>query len=963
MSTILGSVLLVLINVLLINSVFLAILVALVVLLSATKQAAFAVMRRNFVGYFSNPTGYVFLCIFVFLTSLAAFWPYEFFNQNLATLDQLNAWFPLIMLVFIPAITMSIWAEERRQGTDELLLTLPADDFDIVIGKYMSAAAIFTASLLFSQIATFVTLAVLTYGQVDTGLIFTTYLGYWFVGLVMLAIGMVASFLTGNLTVGFILGALFNAPLAFATFAGSLLPAGWLARTLSAAGIATPFDDFGRGVISFSSVLYFVLVAVVALYVCMVLIGRRHWTGGADGTKLAPHYLARVLALVVFAGGAVMLFRTKDIFRHDATEGKVSSLSSATMSLIRNLDSERPIVIDAFVSEEVPEQYARTRYQLVNLLKEFRSQAARTGRQIVVNLHDNIELYSDEAQLAEDRFGIVPVDRIVRERGAMQQKQLIMGAALRSGLNKVTIPIFEYGIPVEYELVRSIKTVSRSERRRLGIVSTDARLMGGMVMSGMSMQQVPKHPLVDELEKQYEVDQVDLSGPLTPGQFDALIAVQPSSLEPEAFARLLDAIRAGIPTAIFEDPFPAARGYITPTGDPKQSPAGFMGGGGPTPKGNIRELWDLLALDVPGSPSMNPMGGGFDPDLVWQTYNPYPNLPIEMNDLFVFIDDQAPGGENSFNKDSPITRDLHEVLLMYSGLVTGKPNSDLTHTPLLQTGTLSGTISLRDVRETMQNPLQLAVRQGPPGPPSVVAIAIESADGGPAAIADAADDAEPESSGIKVVYVADTDLMIPDFLQIRADPSQTDDVRFQMENVTFLLNVFDWLADEMDFIDVRSHRPFVSSLAMIEAVKMEAATDERAQVRAFQDDAEEIERKADDARRTKAKQYQDEIDKLQKDGRTRENMAKIQRIVQEFRNWEAIEERRKEVAKDREQQTMARKRKDIRRKADARVENIQNIVKAAAVTLPCIPPLIVGIIVFSSRRLRERENISKARLR
>ena len=83
------------------------ILMVIVALLSGTKRAAFAVMKRNFVGYFSNPTGYVFLCIFVFLTSLAAFWPYEFFNQNLATLDQLNYWFPLIMLVFIPAITMS----------------------------------------------------------------------------------------------------------------------------------------------------------------------------------------------------------------------------------------------------------------------------------------------------------------------------------------------------------------------------------------------------------------------------------------------------------------------------------------------------------------------------------------------------------------------------------------------------------------------------------------------------------------------------------------------------------------------------------------------------------------------------------------------------------------------------------------------------------------------------------------
>src|SRR6056297_2981002 len=309
MTTTLGSVLLVLVNLLLVDILFLAVLAMIVALLAKSKQAAFAVMRRNFIGYFSNPTGYVFLCIFVFLTSVAAFWPYEFFNQNLATLDQLNQWFPLIMLVFIPAITMSIWAEEKRQGTDELLLTLPADDFDIVIGKYMAAAAIFTASLLFSQISTFTTLAILTEGQLDTGLIFTSYLGYYLVGLMMIAIGMIASFLTGNLTVGFILGALFNAPLAFASLAGAISPSKQFAQWVQGSGIARPFDDFGRGVISTSSVVYFVLAAAVALYVCMVLIGRRHWTGGKDGTQMVWHYVARTLALVVITVGAVVTLR------------------------------------------------------------------------------------------------------------------------------------------------------------------------------------------------------------------------------------------------------------------------------------------------------------------------------------------------------------------------------------------------------------------------------------------------------------------------------------------------------------------------------------------------------------------------------------------------------------------------------------------------------------------------------
>ena len=207
-----------------------------------------------------------------------------------------------------------------------------------------------------------------------------------------------------------------------------------------------------------------------------------------------------------------------DLVRLDATEGKVSSLAPATKRLIRELESDKPTVIDAFISADIPEQYAKTRYELLNLLKEFRSEGSKRNRTIEVNLYDGIELFSEDAALAAERFGIEPVTRVVREKGSFQQKQLILGAAFRAGLEKVTVPVFDYGIPVEYELVRSINTVARGSRRRIGVIVTDAKLMGGVSMNGMSMQRIEKHAMVTELEKQYEVEQVDLNSRCLPAR-------------------------------------------------------------------------------------------------------------------------------------------------------------------------------------------------------------------------------------------------------------------------------------------------------------------------------------------------------------------------------------------------------------------------------------------------------------
>ena len=171
----------------------------------------FAVFKRNFLAYFLNPTGYVFICVFVLLSSGAAFLPDDFVNSNLANLAQLNLWFPLIALIFTPAISMGVWTDERRFGTDELLTTQPISTLEIVLGKYFATTLVYTVSLLFSAFSNFTILNFL--GNPDIGLFVTTYCGYWLAGISMTAVATIVSYMTSQLTVAYILGALLNAPL------------------------------------------------------------------------------------------------------------------------------------------------------------------------------------------------------------------------------------------------------------------------------------------------------------------------------------------------------------------------------------------------------------------------------------------------------------------------------------------------------------------------------------------------------------------------------------------------------------------------------------------------------------------------------------------------------------------------------------------------------------------------------
>ncbi len=209
-----------------------------------------------------------------------------------------------------------------------------------------------------------------------------------------------------------------------------------------------------------------------------------------------------------------------------------------------------------FLSADIPEQYAKVKYEVISLLKEFESTASRANVPVEVRINGEIERRSEEESFAKEQFGIEPRVVQVRERGVLADRPILLGAAFRSGLEKVVVPFFEPGVPVEYQLVQAMNTVSRPARKKLGVLRTDAQVTGGF--SPSTMQQTPRQQILDDLEKQYEIVDVDASSPIDASLYACLLAVQPSSLSPEQMTNFVAAVEAGVPTAIFEDPMPIA---------------------------------------------------------------------------------------------------------------------------------------------------------------------------------------------------------------------------------------------------------------------------------------------------------------------------------------------------------------------------------------------------------------------
>lgn len=849
-----------------------------------------AVFWREFSSYFSNPTGYVFITLFVFLSAVAAFWQESFFLANLANLDPLNRWFPYLLVFLVPSIAMGLWSQERQHGTEELLLTLPARDSELVLGKYLAALAIYTVALVFSLSHVVV---LLWLGNPDPGLMLATYAGYWLMGAALLPLALLASQLTENLTIAFILGAVFCAIPVFLFHSGNLLsPAA--ARLAERLSVIHQFRDLSAGILTAQSLVYFLSLGAAVLTICVAITSRRRWRRAPGSPPMPLHASLRGVSAIVSAAALTTLAGAWHA-RIDVTSEQIHTLAPETRRLIDSLDPRRPILIQAFISPDVPRAYLPVKNNLLAFLREFDA----AGRERIETRIVETVKYSPEAREARERYNITPLRVASSEESASRANEIFLGLVFSSGPDEFVIPQFDRGLPVEYELMRSIRVVARAARRKIGILDTPARPFGGFDFQ--SKRQTAEWPVVAELRKQYEVAQVG-PGADYPQDLNVLVAIQPSALSAPQLDRLVAYLNQGKPALILLDPLPAFNLSLSPAA--QETPP------------NIDPLLRTLGVDWRSD------------RIVWDNYNPHPqlrSLPPEI--VFVAQGNQAP---MPFQAKDPVTSGLQEVVLLYPGALKPRSGASSQFTPLLTAGKDAGALRWN---ELVQPSIfgGFSILRGIPHSPakeiSTLAARVQT------------------QNGVNAIVVADADWLGEEFFEIRRRGIEG----LNFDNVTLALNAIDSLAGDSSFLALRKRRPRHRTLEKLEE-----------KTRAYEDKRRAESEQAAAQAELRLKEAQARLDAAVRAIEARADLDEQTRQIM-ISNVQSAENRRLQVARANINDERDRALENARIQMESSIRGVQNTIKLLAVSLPPIPAFLLAIAMALRRLKRERLLITPSR--
>ena len=446
------------------------------------------VARRELKALFDLPTGYVLLVAFLAINAFLFF--RQAYLSQVASLRPMLDLLPWEFLFFIPAVTMRSLAEDIRGGQLEVVLAQPLSELELLLGKYL-------ASVLFLWIALALSSAILLGLSLGAALPWPTvaaqYVGSGLLAAGFAGVGTWASSLSRSQITAFILAAVVMFLLILVGLNPLLvgLPAG-LAAAAARTGVLSHFDSIGRGVIDLRDVIYFLSLAGIFLALAYAaLLGRKLAPAGGAlrRLRLGVSLLTASLVVVNLLGGYIG-------GRLDFSPGQAYTLSPGTRGVLGHLDDL--VTIKLFASSELPTEVALMKRDVDDLLRDVRAAG-----------HDRIRIVerdpSSDAAAKQDAqsLGIQAVQFNVIGQSELQVKQGYLGLAIQHGSQTETVPFVQSTDDLEYRLISSIRNITRTHKRAIGIVADQSATAAEPGSGYQSLE--------EQLGKSYEVRPLILS--------------------------------------------------------------------------------------------------------------------------------------------------------------------------------------------------------------------------------------------------------------------------------------------------------------------------------------------------------------------------------------------------------------------------------------------------------------------
>ena len=231
-----------------------------------------AIYKREMKAYFISPLGYVFLGVYLLISG--AVFCFTTLYQMTSELTEYFATMLFCFTVLLPLLTMKLFSEEKKQRTEQLLLTAPVCVFSIVFAKFLAAYTMFAAATVFSGLY-FVFLSF--FGNVQAGLLFGNLLAILLIGMAFIAVGVFVSAITETqlssaiLTIGILLGFM------MISYLSSYIPVEWVRFVLSSLSVFYRYQNFAHGIFDIASLIYYLSITALFLVLTMRSVDRRRW--------------------------------------------------------------------------------------------------------------------------------------------------------------------------------------------------------------------------------------------------------------------------------------------------------------------------------------------------------------------------------------------------------------------------------------------------------------------------------------------------------------------------------------------------------------------------------------------------------------------------------------------------------------------------------------------------------------